>query len=356
MFVRLAVLVAACLALPAGAWARTETIRWSYSDASRVTGFRVHLGASSGTYSSTLEVGKPSPVSGVYSVTVSVADGAVAYSAISAYNATQTSPYSNERRLDPPATTPPPPPPPPPPDPPPPPPPTGASWSSAFESHAAGDDPSGWVDTRANNSMATDDALFEVKAIGSNKAFATSSTETNIHSHFVTSESARWSAYEFTGRMRISDANGGIGVTALSQYPQRDQYYRLRRLKGASYTAFHLAPHPDAKVVSCASRSTGVSPAANTWYRFRFQVSAGSAATTVRAKVWTDGSAEPSAWQVDCRDDRSDRYVAGAPGVWSMGPGSKFWDDLAIVPLGGSGPAPEPDPDAEVPAAPILLP
>jgi hypothetical protein len=73
----------------------------------------------------------------------------------------------------------------------------------------------------------------------------------------------------------------------------------------------------------------------------------------VRAKVWADGASEPSAWQVDCTDTRSDRYVSGVPGVWSMGPGSKYWDDLAIVPVGGSTPPPATDPD--VPAAPILL-
>jgi hypothetical protein len=356
MVVRLALLVAMGLAVPVGASARTETVRWSYSDASRVTGFRVHIGSASGSYGSTLEVGKPAPVNGVYSVAVTVGDQQVAYTAITAYNSTQTSAYSNEKRFDPPAPPPTEPPPtePPPTEPPPTEPPPSAVWSSSFSELAVGADPGGWVDTQASNSMAGDDGLFEVGALGANKVFATSSTLTNIHSHFVTPESVRWDAYEFTGRMMITNAKGGIGVTALSQYPQRDAYYRLRRHDGSSASPFHMAPHPDAKVVACTSKNTGVTPAANTWYQFRFQVSAESTRTLVRAKVWAAGGSEPSAWQVDCADTRSDRYVSGVPGVWSMGPGSKYWDDLAITPLGDVEPAPVPADG--VPAAPILLP
>ena len=211
------------------------------------------------------------------------------------------------------------------------------------------------MDTQANNSMAGDDNLFYVAAVAGNQVFATPSTQTNIHSHLVTAESVRWTAYEFTGRMRITHAKGGIGVTALSQYPQRDGYYRLRRHDGATTSAFHMAPHPDGKLLACTSTSTGVTPSANTWYRFRFQVSAEATQTTVRAKVWTDGASEPSAWQADCADTSSDRYLSGVPGVWSMGPGSKYWDDLAITPIGGSQEPNEPPPGGEVPAAPILL-
>jgi hypothetical protein len=345
-------LAAALLLLPGVARARTETIRWTYSDPSRVTAFRIHLGASSGSYTSMLEVGKPTPSGGVYSVAVTVSDTQVVYSAVSAYNATQTSPLSNERRLDPPAA---PPPPDPPPDPPPPPPddppPGAATWSSTFDGYAAGDDPAGWVDTRANNSMSTDDSLFGVVTLGGDPAFSTASTDTNIHSHFVTSESVHWSAYEFSGRMRMSDPNGGIGVTALSQYPSQDAYYRLRRQQGSGVTAFHLAPHPDGKAVSCASASTGVTPSANQWYRFRLQVVAESGQTLVKAKVWAQGASEPGSWQIDCTDTAPDRLVEGEPGVWSMGPGAKYWDDLQVTALAGSGSG-GPSP---VPAAPILF-
>jgi hypothetical protein len=358
----------ALASLPGAAWARTETIRWTYPDASRVSGFRVHVGSSQGSYTTILEVGKPAPVSGVYSATILLGDSQTAYAVVSGYNGTQASPFSNVRLLaapappptEPPPTEPPPtePPPtePPPTEPPPtePPPPGNATWSSGFETYTAGDDPDGWVDTRANNGLTTDDRLFGVATIGTEKVFGTSSTETNIHSHFLTSESRAWDAYEFRGRMRTSHADGGLGITALSQYPQRDAYYRVRRLKGASYTAFHMAPHPDAKVISCSSKSTGVSPSANTWYRFRFQVDGTGASTVVRAKVWKEGGAEPSSWQIDCNDTGADRLRAGAPGVWSMGPGAKYWDSLEILPLGDSALPPETPPPG-APASPILL-
>ncbi len=44
-----------------------------------------------------------------------------------------------------------------------------------------------WVDTQAGNSMAEDDSLFQVVDLGGNEVFGTSSTQTNIHSHYITS-------------------------------------------------------------------------------------------------------------------------------------------------------------------------
>ena len=89
----------ACLAPADAASARTETIRWTHPDASRVTGFRIRIGTSSGSYGTTVEAGKPTPSGGVYSHTISVADTATVYAVISAFNASQQSTNSNERVL-----------------------------------------------------------------------------------------------------------------------------------------------------------------------------------------------------------------------------------------------------------------
>ena len=131
--------------------------------------------------------------------------------------------------------------------------------------------------------------------------------------------------------MRISHADGGIGVTALSQYPNEDAYYRLRRAKGAATAAFHMSPHPEGQVVACTRGRPRSSRVANLWYRFRVQAIAEAGRTVVRTKVWSDGAAEPAAWQIDCADTSADRLGAGVPGVWSMGPGEKYWDDLEVV-------------------------
>jgi hypothetical protein len=92
-----------------------------------------------------------------------------------------------------------------------------------------------------------------------------------------------------------------------------------------------MAPHPDNRPLQCESRASNVVPSANRWYRFRFEVVPTADATTLRAKVWAEGSVEPATWQVRCRDTQANRLNAGAVGVWSMGPGAKYWDDLEVV-------------------------
>jgi hypothetical protein len=210
---------------------------------------------------------------------------------------------------------------------------------TAFDLVAIGQDPPGWFDTGAFNSLAEDD-LFEVMQLPSGeKVFGTRSDWTNIHSHLLADGSRHWSGYEVNGRMRVSMANGGIGVTLYSDYSNADAYYRLRRFDAGS---FHLAPHGVASNACQGVTDTGVTPSANTWYHFRFRAFEADAGTRVQAKVWSAGSTEPGGWQADCLDASSGRRLGGAPGVWSMGFGEKYWDDLAVAPLqpatGGSPP------------------
>ncbi|MDJ0768692.1 MAG: InlB B-repeat-containing protein [Ilumatobacter sp.] len=203
-----------------------------------------------------------------------------------------------------------------------------------FEGESIGDDPADWLDTGAFNSMAADDALFAVADAGGTQAFSTASTASNIHSHFTGAGSDALERYSYEGRMQASAADAGYGVTFLSDYPQSDSYYRLRRYGSGS---FRLSPHGTS--VTGGTVDTGVVPTAGTWYRFHIEVEVDhvNARTDIRARVWPDGSAEPSTWQIDAYDDSASRRTAGTFGVWSHGNGQKYWDDLTVteIPLPG---------------------
>ena len=195
-----------------------------------------------------------------------------------------------------------------------------------FQGYDAGDDPTDWLDTEAKSSLTEDDTIFKVFDLSGEKVFGTLSTASNVHSHYVGGDSATWSGYEYAGRMMITDANGGIGITFLSDYPNSDSYYRLRRYKG---TSFHISPHPDGIVtISDGVTDTGVTPLANIWYLFKVQVEDTGLRMEIRAKVWRQDGTEPASWQVNCYDDHSNRLVAGTVGLWSMGSGAKYWDNL----------------------------
>jgi uncharacterized repeat protein (TIGR02543 family) len=204
---------------------------------------------------------------------------------------------------------------------------TSAYYAEDFEGYNAGADPVDWYDSAANNSMAQDDSLFEVFDLSGDKAFGTNSTETNIHSHYMGAGSENFTGYRYSGRMMISNASGGVGVTIYSQYPAADEYYRLRR---HGNKAFHLSPHG---TTLSGDTTTGVVPQANTWYQFIIEAENVGASTQVRAKVWQEGTLEPAAWQADAVDSSGGRLAAGTFGLWSYTYGSKYWDDLIVLPL-----------------------
>jgi hypothetical protein len=196
-----------------------------------------------------------------------------------------------------------------------------------FDDVPVGTDPADWFDTGANSSLAEND-LFRVFDVGGEQAIGTTSTATNIYSHFVGAGTTGSSAYEYSGRMLITNSKGGIGVTFFSDFPNTDTYYRLRRgnfLGGSFQVAF-----PHGTNITSGVTDTGVVPSANVWYRFRIEVEDTGTRTEIRARVWEDGTTEPAGWQVDCFDDSPTRLTSGTAGLWSMANGSKYWDDLAV--------------------------
>lgn len=208
-----------------------------------------------------------------------------------------------------------------------------SGYSEDFEGYGVNQDPSDWYDSIADNKMAQDDSLFKTASVGGTMAFGTTSTDPNIHSHYV-GGGAPTSGYRYSGRLYITSAGSGIGVTFYSDYPNGDVYYRLRRFGTGNNASFHLASH-GATVEG--THDTGVVPGANTWYRFLVEVENVTGGTAVRAKVWQDGTSEPSVWQVNTTDD-SDELTSGTFGLWAYLGGSKYWDDLTVVPLSGTPP------------------
>ena len=142
----------------------------------------------------------------------------------------------------------------------------------------------------------------------------------------VLTESIGWLFMRCCFRPEPRVREAGIGVTAMSGYPVRDAYYRLRRY---GFGSFEVAPHPD-DVVRCTGRARSeLAPRPDVWYRFRLQAFAEGRATRVRASVWRADDAEPTEFEIDCLDAQGS-FRRGAPGLWAMGPGVKLWDDLEL--------------------------
>lgn len=218
-------------------------------------------------------------------------------------------------------------------------------FSSTFaaSTFAASTQPQDWFDTRGNFSTEFDPSrpfrLLDNPA--GVRGFGTESTVDHLHSHYVGVDAQSWSNYEFSGRLRATDANAGIGVTALSGYPQTRQYYRLRSFRGRPFelvarTAGNISQLPirgGTLPILQGNPSSEVRLQANVWFRFRFRVEDTETVTRIRAKVWPEGTPEPEAFQMDAWDDASDRLRQGTIGVWTDGAGTKVFDDFQVVSL-----------------------
>ena len=118
----------------------------------------------------------------------------------------------------------------------------------------------------------------------------------------------------------------------VSQFTDQVAYYRLRRYAG---NTMHLSSV--GTTITRGTTDTGVTPFAGIWYRFIIEVEDTGTETQVRAKVWTEGNAEPELFQINAADESISRLRAGTFGVWTMGPGSKALDDVTLsVPEPGS--------------------
>ena len=138
---------------------------------------------------------------------------------------------------------------------------------------------------------------------GGSQVLGTNSSGSNIHSHYLPETVSATDGFVLSGRMRMTDAKSGVGVTFLSDYPASDTYYRLRRFSGEGGT-FRLSPHGTS--VSGTTNS-GVVPAANMWYEFEIEVSDTGSATEIRARAWESGTLKPLVWQIDAVDASGER-------------------------------------------------
>lgn len=336
---RLASFTAVLALFAVAAEAREEILRWRHSDPGRVAHFEASIGTTPGAESQVLNLGKPVPVDGVFYATITVSDDLDAYIRLRAVaDDASASPFSAERMrpgdsLSAPVA--------------------GGTASPAnpdaiarydFGSDPAGTAVSGWVDTGANNSLVRDDTLFSVASIDGNRVLTTSSYATDIHSHREL-QGVPYSLLTYTGRMATDRDSGALGVTAHSQYPLSNVYYRLGR---AANGRFEITGHPD---LNCANPDTGVTPAAGTWMRFEMTITEQSGSTRIDARVWPDGQARPVTAQAMCTDSSAQRSLAGTVGVWASGVGRKYWDDLEVtVPDGAPGSGTN-----APPAPPVLL-
>lgn len=267
------------------AHARIELVRWRQPDAA-AEGFRVHVGTESGSYREEVDVGAATASEdGVYALLLSVPDASRVYVAVTAYNASGASEFSNEavRRDggD-----------------------EGPEARSARDRHRPG---ASSLRSRARRRLAV-----------------SWPEQAELHASLDPRSTPDTEGLEVRGRLRIDEPGGGIGVT-LRDPASGDDFYWLAR-DAAPGAAFTLAS--TAATLQCVDALPV--PEAGAWYRFRLAVQPDGQETIVAAKVWPSGSPEPKAW-AGCSDASPSRLIAPVPGLWGAGAGTKSWDRVKVA-------------------------
>ena len=173
-----------------------------------------------------------------------------------------------------------------------------------------------------------DVADFWVNLHDGKKVMQSGWSHNNSYSHFFPMEkTSEWKNYTFSGKMKMSEKDGRMGVTFYSQFHDGfDKYYRLRN--SSVYPAFYLSPH--GTELKGDSLNTGVVPEPNKWYFFKIKMNTETEGTHIFAKVWKENTKEPVSWQAEAMDRSDLAFTSGTVGLWSAKKGDHFFDNLLV--------------------------
>ena len=200
-------------------------------------------------------------------------------------------------------------------------------YTENFESYGAPGEPPGWFDSSPGNPGNEAPGQFKVwsdPVVGANRAFGHKGASES-YSHYRARTFHAADGFRFEGRMMRTKSKAHLGVTFLSDFPLRDEHYRLALTNDNGTVRLEGRGSGSAN----GDTESGVSLDLNVWYRFAIEVAKTGSIQRIRAKVWKGSQSEPAAWQIDATDDSGER-PSGWIGVWAEGSGEKQWDDLNI--------------------------
>jgi RHS repeat-associated protein len=236
------------------------------------------------------------------------------------------------------------------------------TFSEDFQSYGKSKKPDGWIDGKVGDLNAHPKGYFKTAIDptgdkkGPNIVFGTTksvgSEEDEKHgrigyfSTYVDKTFAAAGRFEIQGRVIEMSATGRFGFVVLSGYPATDTYYLIGEKRNAQGNVRLQISGFGAGTPTGTTESTQ-SIQRGKWYRFRLSADDANNATTIRARLWLDGTPEPSTYQIEATDASTTRLKTGHFGLWSGGRGDgddgSSDDDsgkgLYIDDLGGHSPS-----------------
>ncbi len=215
------------------------------------------------------------------------------------------------------------------------------AYTDNFQSYGTQKNPPGWVDTSIGSSKPIANGLYKTwpdplqasnivfgTKQASGKPEATNNPRIGTFSTLTTKAFTGKGRFEYRGRFIRTSADTRIGFTFHSSYPEKDAYYLvgLWSQSGSADLAMQLFAFGGG--APSGTLNSQFTPQINRWYRFLIQSDDAAGATTIRARFWPDGDAEPATWSIDARDTSVNRLTNGRIGIWSAVKGDAYVDDL----------------------------
>jgi hypothetical protein len=192
-------------------------------------------------------------------------------------------------------------------------------YSASFTGLATGAHPIGFIDTGG---------MFRVTRLSDQNPIVSAPTSWgNSVSRYLAGGSSGWGAYEISGRMYLTTGSriAGVAARVTSANP-----FTGFLLGADSRGVFSIEQRGKLPLRCASSASTGVSALTGRWYRFKFRNTRPSGRARLRAKVWREGEAEPSAWLADCWTDTPVPLDSGVFALYRDTSGTVYWDDLEV--------------------------
>jgi hypothetical protein len=168
-----------------------------------------------------------------------------------------------------------------------------AKFGTGFSEYTVNQTPSDWM-KRFTTSGANYNVYNNVS--GASDGYALYHSISVLYSHYMLSWNAvNASDVEIVAKVRMAATNARAYLIARASGTTNPTYYRCNLVDGGSGLTIQ-------KVVSGSVTTLGTYDftwSANTWYWIRFRV----IDTSLKARVWSDGSQEPSNWQIETTDN-----------------------------------------------------
>ncbi|HXG59336.1 MAG TPA: Ig-like domain-containing protein, partial [Thermoanaerobaculia bacterium] len=210
------------------------------------------------------------------------------------------------------------------------------SYKDDFQSYGTQKNPPGWVDTSIGSSKPVAGGLYKTwpdPLVSGNVVYGTkqgsgnpdgSTPRIGTFSTLTTKTFSAKGRFEYRGRFIRTNAETRIGLTVLSAYPEKDQYY----LVGTWGARLTMQLHAFGAGTLAGKTDSEFTPEPNKWYHFLVQVDDTADTTFIRARFWPDGTDEAKTFSIDAKDPSASRLTAGRIGLWSAVKGDAYVDDL----------------------------